>query len=277
MHSISSNNDVSFLDSATFCGRAAADTGDKGAFHPRRWCSDCQRRILYRDTDVSTPNAAMLNDLLHDSARHVDRHRKTNHDIAACGREDGGVDTDQLTTKVDERAARVAGVDGRVSLDEVHVALLSETSATEGAHKARGHGLPKPTRIADSDDEVTNFEPIAVAHRNCLDSLSVLQAEDGQVGARVPTDELGNEAASVLRGHLRGRDFRNNVVGGEHVAILRINDYARANRLDFLFGSVRPIEELAKARIAVERIVPFDASVDRDVDDAWRDFAHERG
>ena len=58
---------------------------------------------------MSTPNAAMLNDLLHDSARHVDRHRKTDPDIAACGRKDGGVDTDQLTTKVDERAARVAG------------------------------------------------------------------------------------------------------------------------------------------------------------------------
>src|SRR5215204_5470418 len=122
MHSISSNNDVSFLDSATFCGRAAADTGDKGAF-PRRWCSDGQRRILYRDTDVSTPNAAMLNDLLHDSARHVDRHRKTDPDIAARRRKDSGVDADQLTRRVHERAARVAGVDGRVSLDEVLVAL----------------------------------------------------------------------------------------------------------------------------------------------------------
>src|SRR5829696_2251786 len=111
MHSISSNNDVSFLDSATFCGRAAADTGDKGAFdHPRRWCSDGQRRILYRDTDVSTPNAAMLNDLLHDSARHVDRHRKTDPDIAARRRKDSGVDADQLTRRFTSAPPELPGL-----------------------------------------------------------------------------------------------------------------------------------------------------------------------
>jgi len=55
------------------------------------------------------------------------------------GREDGGLDTDQLTTKVDERAARVAGVDGRVSLDEVLVPLLSETPK---CHNHFSRGLP---------------------------------------------------------------------------------------------------------------------------------------
>ena len=49
----------------------------------------------------------------------------------------------------------------RVSLDEVLVPLLSETSAAEGAHKAGGHRLPKPERIADSDDEIPDFELIA--------------------------------------------------------------------------------------------------------------------
>src|SRR5205085_11129200 len=102
--------------------------------------------------DVSTPHATMLDDLLHDSFCHVGRHRKTDPDIAARRRKDSSVNADQLTMKVDEGAARVAGVDGRVSLDEILVALLTETSATEGTHKARGHGLPKPERIADRDD-----------------------------------------------------------------------------------------------------------------------------
>src|SRR4051794_21657353 len=156
----------------------------------------------------------MLDDLLHDSACHVDWHREADADIAACGRKDSRVDADQLTAKVDGSAARGARGYCRVGLDELLVAFLTETGATQRTHEARGHGLPEPERVADGDDEVTDFEPIAVAHRDCLDCRSVLQAEDGKVGSRVATDELGNEAASVLRGHLRGRGFRNNVVGG---------------------------------------------------------------
>ena len=49
----------------------------------------------------------------------------------------------------DERAARVAGIDRRVGLDEVFVALDVDAAAAEGAHDARRRRLTEAERIAD--------------------------------------------------------------------------------------------------------------------------------
>ena len=108
--------------------------------------------------------------------RHVDWHGKADPDIAACWREDSGVDAHQLTAQVDQRTAGVARIDGRVSLDEVLVPLLSQTGPAKGAHKTGGHRLPKAERIADREHEIPDFELIAIAHRNCFDGMGVLEA-----------------------------------------------------------------------------------------------------
>src|SRR5215211_3439177 len=113
----------------------------------------------------------MFDDLLHDAARHVNRHGEADPDVAASRGKDSGVDADELSAHVDQRAARIARIDRRIGLDEILVALLADTRATEGAHKPRCHGLPEAEWIADRNHEVTDFEAITVAQRDALEGL----------------------------------------------------------------------------------------------------------
>ena len=68
--------------------------------------------------------------------------------------------------QVDQRAARIAGIDRGVGLDEVLIALDAETAAPERADDARGDGLAEAERIADRHHVVTDLQPIAVAERH---------------------------------------------------------------------------------------------------------------
>src|SRR4029077_17096571 len=111
-------------------------------------------QVLDGDADAAALHFAKTQDLLHDLARHVDRHGKADPDIAAARRQDRGVDPDTLSAQVDERAPRIARVDRRVGLDEVLVALDTEPAAAQRADDPRGHGLTETERVADREDEV---------------------------------------------------------------------------------------------------------------------------
>src|SRR4029078_2845557 len=76
--------------------------------------------------DVDTGNRAALDftvfqEIVHHVAREVARDGEPDSLVAAALAEDGGVDPDQLAARVDERAAGVARIDGRVGLNEVLV------------------------------------------------------------------------------------------------------------------------------------------------------------
>src|SRR5690348_16053221 len=100
----------------------------------------------------------MLDDLLHDAARHVDGHGEPDPDIAAAGRQDGRVDSDELAAQVYQRSARIAGIDRGVSLDEVLVSLDPKTTASQRADDPRSHRLPESERVADGDHEIAHFK-----------------------------------------------------------------------------------------------------------------------
>ena len=53
-------------------------------------------QVLNRDADAAALDLAVVDQLVHDLARHVDRHGKADADIAAARRQDRGVDADQL-------------------------------------------------------------------------------------------------------------------------------------------------------------------------------------
>ncbi len=79
--------------------------------------------------------------VVHDAAHEVARHREADALIAAALREDRGVDPDQLAARVDQRPARVAGIDRRVGLDEILVRRDADVAAAERADDTQRHGL----------------------------------------------------------------------------------------------------------------------------------------
>ena len=74
-------------------------------------------------------HVSILPQVVHDVLGHVGRDREADADVAARLRNDLRVDADQLSLGVDERAAGVAMVDGRVGLQEVLVAAAADASS----------------------------------------------------------------------------------------------------------------------------------------------------
>src|SRR6266516_4878980 len=91
--------------------RPASFAGDGlGVFLPR---------VVDPDPHDGALDVARLHELLHHGAGEVDRDREAIARVVAGLARNGRVDADHLALDVHEWAARVAGVDGRVGLDEV--------------------------------------------------------------------------------------------------------------------------------------------------------------
>ena len=107
---------------------------------------------------ISTPiqprvDGAVFLQLLDDVLHHVARDRKTDADAAARGREDRGVDADDLAFLVEGRAARVAVIHRGVDLQEIVIGPRADVAAA-GGNDAGRHGAAEPERVADGDDPV---------------------------------------------------------------------------------------------------------------------------
>ena len=82
---------------------------------------EIRRDILDGDAEEAAHDLAGGHQAVHDVAREVGGDGEADALEAAAAAEDRGVEADQAALHVDERAARVARVDGRIGLDEVLV------------------------------------------------------------------------------------------------------------------------------------------------------------
>lgn len=110
--SVDRRQHVAGLQTGLGCGRALDHFGDDRAaigFDPET-AREIGRQVLHDDAELPAPHAAVLDQLLLDVARHVDRNREPDADAATGGTDDRGVEADELTADVDQRAAGIAGV-----------------------------------------------------------------------------------------------------------------------------------------------------------------------
>jgi len=110
--------------------------------------------------------------------------------------------------------------------------------------------------------EVTDFKPVTVAHGNRPQRLHPLQAKNSQISPRVTPDQLRDEAAPVLRGHLHRRDLLNHMVGGQHVPTRCIDDHAGPDGLKLTLALVGYIEIFAEQRVSIEWIIVLNPAAD---------------
>ena len=169
---------------------------------------------------------------------------------------DERVDAHQLTIVVNERATRVARVDGGIGLD--HVGIDSVTvgrahgrGAIQCRHNARGDRLLVAERRADGHDPLAHVElgGITDLDRRELGGVGILELDDGQVARGVVAHELGLVGGAVVHGHHVLVVAVDHVVVGEDVA-LGIEHHARADaaRAVRLVGRLRKRAILATAR-----------------------------
>ena len=130
----------------------------------------------------------------------ADRDREAD---AAGKRHDGARDADDASVGVDERAAGVARVDGRVHLNQIGEAEARTRlkRASKRADDARGHGPVEAERVADGDDELADAQRPRVQLRDRQPEGA--DAQDGEVDRRVGVLDAGLEAAAVGEGDAR--------------------------------------------------------------------------
>ena len=189
----------------------------------------------------------------------VDRQGKPDPGAAAAARRNPGVEADYLTLQVDQRAAGVAGVDGRVGLDVLGDVGAVETArglAAERAHDPGGDAGLEPEGTAHRQHQVTHLQPARVAEARCRQPAWRAKRNHRDVLTRVAAHEFGVIVAAVVQRHRdAGGAFRNHVVVGEHVV-----EAARVTEDDAGAGAARRrlwgAELLPAARRKVEQALP---------------------
>ena len=199
---------------------------------------------------ITTPSQPRVtlpagSELRQDLLGHVDRNGEADRVRA---RVDRGVDADHLAREVEQRAARVAGVDGGVGLDEVVVAALRRCCAVLGAHDAGGHGVLEAEGVADRD------HPVARAHlrRSRRAEAPAAPCRSSRGSARCRSWDRGRRSRPRARcrreAHLDLVDVLDDVVVGDDVAVGRDHEAgAEARHLELAL-----LEELAEAAAAEE-------------------------
>ena len=190
-------------------------------------------------------------------------------DVAARRPDDRRVDTDQLPFQVDQRAARVAGIDRCVGLDEVLVALDAQAAAAERRNDSRSHRLPDAEGIADRHREIAHVQVVGIAESERAQALGG-NAQYGDVGSRIGAHQARLERSPVLQRHHDFLGVLDHVMVGEHDALARVDDHAGARAL-LPSRLVRQIEESPEKRIP-EKGIPFGRIAGGD-----RDVHHRRG
>ena len=115
---VEGHDDVSALDSSAQRGRRGKHLSHQGTVVRSRFFFHDLREFANLNAQPASLHVTRGVELGQNLLRHVDRNREAN---GVGLRIDRGVDSDDLTCEVDERSARIAGVDRGVRLNEVVV------------------------------------------------------------------------------------------------------------------------------------------------------------
>ena len=122
------------------------------------------------------------------------------HVAAAAGAaQDGAVDADDLPGQVDQRAARIAVVDGGVGLDQAfhQVAIAGIQRAPGGADHAHRNGILKiAQRRADGDDGFARFQGVRIAQLG-RSRQGAVHLQYGDIGELVAAHQGGRHWRAV--------------------------------------------------------------------------------
>ncbi len=193
-----------------------------------------------RNIDVINAEVgAVARIVFHDVAEHAfdarNRDRETNTISFTAG---GSVDANDLAGGVDERAARVAGVDGGVGLDHVgevlggaHVAAVGGKGAASARNDAVSDSvLVLAESITDSDDGLASGDSFRIAKSDRGEIIDVINLEEGNIIKRVGADESNFVVSfSTIKDNFDIISAVDNVFISENIAVFG-DDHASTGR-----------------------------------------------
>src|SRR5206468_5926832 len=148
---------VPFLETGALRRAVLLDPGDQDAGVARQAVvtdqAALQRYVLPGHADVSAADGAVLDQAAGDELHRVDGDGEAD---SLRRQDDRRVDADDLSRRVDQRPARIPGVERGIRLDDVvdQTARRRAQRPTQGADHARGDGALEAVRVADRHDQL---------------------------------------------------------------------------------------------------------------------------
>ncbi|EJK92634.1 hypothetical protein UUU_06200 [Klebsiella pneumoniae subsp. pneumoniae DSM 30104 = JCM 1662 = NBRC 14940] len=208
-----------------------------------------QLRVQFgaHNAELTAFHLAIFHHLLGQVFHHVARDSKTDTDVAAVRRQNGGVDTDQLAVEVHQRAAGVPAVNRRIGLDKVFVVFHVEAATAQRGDNPGGHGFAQTERVADSHGVITDAQRIGVGKLNRRQVFWLLNLNQRDIRARIFADDFGIKLTAIAQLNLNRGGVVHDVVVGHHIPFGGINDDAGAQRHKFLLLAAVRLTALSAA------------------------------
>src|SRR5215831_15717047 len=169
------------------------------------------REFLDRNSQPASDHLPGLYQLLHHRTGEVAWHGKPDSHIAATLAKDRRVDPDQLAADVDQRASRIAWIDGRIRLDKILVLRDAHAGPSDRTYNPHGHGLGEAERIAHGEDKFPYLQLVGISPGNDRQPRR-LDFYDSHVGLGIGPDQFGFELPFVGQKYLDLISLVNNVI-----------------------------------------------------------------
>src|SRR6185312_7998460 len=159
----------------------------------------------------------------------VNRNGKTDSGalIGATIGDDHGVDTDDFSLVVEERAAGVSGVDGGVGLNGfVNFRAVRLLDGADGTYDSGSESAGEAEGIANGINLLANVNDFRIAER-CGNKVRGLDLNDSEIVRRIGADDFRVVLFAIVQGDFKCARVLNNVVVGKDVAFF-IDDEAGA-------------------------------------------------
>ena len=197
--------------------------------------------IHQRSTQIRSCNTAALCQLLQNRFSCIDRNSKANAFNTAYSNL-STVNAYYLAVSIYQSTATVTGVDCRISLNQVELALAYFNAAVQCTDNACGYTAAEfqSQRVADSNCRFSDLQCIAVT-KGGNGKVIRINFYYSQIGYSIGTQYLAFNGTSVRQADDDFRCTLNYVVVGCNIAVLVINNAAACTTLHQL----RAVEEVA--------------------------------
>src|SRR6516162_8943897 len=117
------------------------------------------RRLSGDDADTRGRDVTGANELRYHTVHDIDRDRESDARIRPRWRNDRSIDADHAAIGIEQGASRIAGIHGRIGLDDVRdfVTGAGRKTTLKGTDHAGGQRLIKAIRIADRIGELADL------------------------------------------------------------------------------------------------------------------------
>ena len=184
-------------------------------------------QVLRHESQPAAHHVAVHENLFHHTAHQIDGNCKADTLRSAIGSiEHSRIDADQIAMRIDECAAGVAEIDGRIGLNKIFKRRQAQLTAAGCADDTLSHGLAHAIGVADGEHDIADPQGIGSTQRHD-GQVADLEIEDGQIRVRVLPDDRGVGDTSIRKLH------PDRIGAGDHMLIRYngahgIDDHARS-------------------------------------------------